>query len=110
MGVRYMDMVTRHTKSTVKTCLFSSLLTGIGVSDFFEASCAEGQLSPSLSVSHRRSQFLGTLCPCVAMAHLSRLTALVARLPTHVSLPAAPSSRWLLLALGGVVRNVDSYM
>ena len=60
MGVRYMDMVTRHTKSTVsvKTCLFSSLLTGIGVSDFFDASCAEGQLSPSLSVSHRRSQFL----------------------------------------------------
>ena len=49
-----MNMVTRHTKSSVKTCLF--LL--IGVSDFFEASCAEGQLSPSLSVSHRRSQFL----------------------------------------------------
>ena len=40
-----MNMVTRHTKSSVKTCLFSSLL--IGVSDFFEASCAEGQLSPS---------------------------------------------------------------
>ena len=105
---------TRHSKITAKTCLY--LLLSYQLVRLFYKLVAAGQLSRhlgfrlSLSVSHRRSQFLGTLCPCVAMVHLSRLTALVARLPTHVSLPAAPSSRWLLLALGGVVRNVDSYM
>ena len=103
-----MGMVMVHGHGTqrslrTRACISSLLISSSGF--FYKAA---GQLKRhlgfrlSLSVSHRRSQFpLRTLCPCVAMAHLSRLTALVARLPTHVSLPAAPSSRWLLLALGG---------
>jgi hypothetical protein len=105
-----MDMVMVHGHGTLrslrKRACISSLL--ISSSDFFYKLVAAGQLSRhlgvrlSLSVSHRRSQFpLRPLCPCVAMAHLSRLTAHVARLTTHVLLLTAPSSRWLLLAQGG---------
>ena len=82
-------------RSLRKRACISSLL--ISSSDFFYKLVAAGQLSQrlvrlSLSVSHRRSQFpLRTLCPSVAMAHHSRLTAHVARLTTHVSLLTAPS-------------------
>ena len=117
-GKVHMGMVMVHGHGTqrslrTRACISALLISSSGF--FYKAA---GQLkrpngtwvSVSRCLFHIVVHSLWGLFAPVAMVHLSRLTALVARLPTHVSLPAAPSSRWLLLALGGVVRNVDSYM